>query len=157
MNFNSGANVGRPIGGYDPSSIMDIDDDQARLAMMRQMGVANVDPPLPHSPCLKNIRTGRVLPWNELLAAQRDLVVCCDEDGNTDEAVWGPKVIKNELSTAELNVLARQQMLVSKESQVTKYEHDVPNPQLNKGPSEYEKCGVISFNDIRRLREELKQ
>lgn len=153
MRFGDAANLGRPVGGYDPRTILDARDSNERMALMRQMGVANLDPPLPHSPCLKNIRTGTVLPWNELLAAQRDLVVCCDEDGNTDEAVWGPKVIEHAPSNRELSMQASQALF---KTQKTEFTHNVPDPQLNKGPSEYEKQGVVSFSDVQKLREELR-
>lgn len=149
--------MAQPFGGYDPSAIMSTDDPQVREQLMRQMGVANLDPPLPHSPCLKIIKTGRVLPWNELLAEQHDLVVCCDENGNTDEAAWKDKVQHNAPTNSELTIMAQQQIMRKQELQRDTYEHACPNPQLNKGPSEYEKQGVISFTDIRALRESLHE
>lgn len=152
-----GTNFGQPMGGYDPRQILAAPDAATREALMRRIGVANIDPPLPHSPCLKIKRDGRVLPWNELLAQQRDLCECCDENGNTDPAAWEPKVVDNTLTNAELECMARQQLFIKNDTAKTDYEHKVPNPQLNKGPSEYEKQGVISFSDIRKLREALNE
>ena len=154
MRFGNAAAIGRPVGGYDPHTILTARDEETRRTLMRQMGVANLDPPLPHSPCLKNRLTGRVLPWNELLAAQRDLVECCDEDGNTDEAVWGPKVVENAPSNRELSLQAQQALLGTQRKE---FEHPAPAGQVNADPDGFEKHGAVSFADVRKLRDELKQ
>lgn len=155
MDYGMSVNKTRPLAGYDPKQIMDAPDEESRLALMQKLGVVNAIPPLPHSPCLKNIKTGVVLPWNELLAAQRDLVVCCDENGNTDEAVWGPKVVTGGPTNEELAIMARQRIMMRQEMCRTEYEHAMPEPKLQTGPSEYEKRGVISFDKLTALRESL--
>lgn len=142
-----------PVKGYDPRQLLDAQDENERTALMRQMGVANIDGPLPHSPCLKNIRTGVVLPWNELLAQHHDLVVCCDEDGNTDPAKWGPKVIQNNTANDVLTLMAQQQMFVPKAD--SQYEHYTPSVKQNIGPTEYEKHDAVSYAEIDKLREKL--
>lgn len=143
----------KPIGGFDPSIIMDAGSEEARADIMRQMGVMNADPPLPHSPCLKNIRTGVVLPWNELLAQQKDLVVCCDEDGNTDPAAWEPKVITETVSNEALALMAQQTMFVSEAD--NPYEHYMPKAKQVTGATEYERHGVIPYAEVRQLWEKL--
>lgn len=157
MDYGMYTNTGKPLAGYDPRTIMDTPNEEARIALMRQLGVANVDPPLPHSPCLKNIKTGVVLPWNELLAAQRDLVVCCDENGNTDEAAWGPKVIQGGPTNEELLLAAQQRLTIRKEAETVtaQYQQKAPTSKLEDGPSDYEKHDVISFDKIQELRARL--
>lgn len=56
---------------------------------LRSMGAVNTDPPLPHSKFIKVLKTGRVMPWNELLAEQpHSEVACCDATGDTDPSAW---------------------------------------------------------------------
>lgn len=141
----------RPVNGYDARALLDAQTAEERTAIARQMGVANIDPPLPHSPCLKNIKTGVVLPWNELLAAQRDLVVCCDTDGNTDEAVWGPKVIQDAPSNEILAMMAQQQIF-KKENP---YELPMTQAKQVVGPTDYERLGVMPYSEIDKLQEKL--
>jgi len=93
----------RPIGGGaapNTGAIFDMDDN-ARIAYMKSMGAKNVDPPLVHSSHVKNIKTGLILPWNEMLAEQRDIMVNCDANGNTDPAAWLPTVEVGEISDDE--------------------------------------------------------
>lgn len=145
--------TGRPVNGYDPRAVMDAKDEESRRTMLRQMGVMNVDPPLPHSPCLKNIRTGVVLPWNELLAQQRDLVVCCDENGDTDPAAWEPKVIVDGVPNDMLLLMAQKTLF--DDSPTTQFEHYMPQAKQVAGQSEYEKRDAVPFTDIQKLRERL--
>ncbi len=63
-------------------------DESQRAAYLQSMGVKNAVPPLPWSPCLKNQKTGVILPWSAMLAEQRDILVNCDEQGRTDPALW---------------------------------------------------------------------
>lgn len=160
MEFGVSTQMGKPVGGYDPRILMDM-DDSTRQATMRQMGVANLEPPLPHSPCLKVIKTGVVHPWNALLAAQRDLVVCCDENGNTDPSAWESKVDENGPSQQELRIQAQRAMFVSKEMRQgnDSFMHYTPpvTQQNNDGKTEYERQGVISFSDIENLRSQLRK
>lgn len=98
--YNSQA---RPIsGGSAPSNsaIFDMNENE-RIAYMKSMGAKNVDPPLVRSSHVKNVKTGLVLPWNEMLAEQRDIMVNCDANGNTDPAAWLPTVEVGEISEDE--------------------------------------------------------
>ena len=146
-----------PKQGIDPNVILDM-DDETRTRTLAQMGAANMLPPLPHSPCLKNKKTGIVLPWNELLAAQRDLVDCCDESGNTDPAAWEPRVVKNEVDPRVLQMQAQAQILATRPlmAPVQNFAHySPPVVQQNYDGTEYDRLGVTAYNDINKLRQQL--
>ena len=81
--------------------VLDQDFAANAVAHMRAMGAQNVDPPLPRSAFLKNIKTGLVLPWSEALAEQRDLMQNCDASGNTDPSAWANTVVSAENSREE--------------------------------------------------------
>jgi len=73
--------------------VMNTNDADARYTKMVRMGAVNLDPPLPRSKYIKVLKTGRVMPWNDLLAEQpHNEVACCDEYGNTDPAAWAADV-----------------------------------------------------------------
>ena len=147
-------------GGYDPRLLLDVPEDQ-RLELMKRMGVADTDPQLPHSPALKVKKTGIIYPWLEILANQPDRFVCCDVDGNEDEAVWGPKVVKTTISNRELSIMAQAQALQKKavenvQAQHKEFEHYTPSVKLdNSNQTQYERQGVTAFKDISILREQL--
>ena len=67
-------------------------DESQRAAYLQSMGVKNAVPPLPWSPCLKNQKTGVILPWSAMLAEQRDVLVNCDEQGRTDPSLWADRL-----------------------------------------------------------------
>lgn len=127
-------------------------DEENRLNMMRQMGVANIDGPLPHSPCLRNKKTGVILPWVEILALQRDLVECCDEEGNTDPEAWQPKVVPTYKRNPELTTMANRQVFEPKKT----YEHPIPETKQTDGVPEYEKLGAVPYSRIDELRKVLR-
>lgn len=90
------------------TSVFDIDDPNARNEYLRSLGAVNVDPPLPKSKFLKIKKTGRVLPWDELLAEHQDLVECCDAEGNTDPRAWIADVDTSETSEEDRALLMAQ-------------------------------------------------
>lgn len=93
----------KPVGGGavpSNAAIFDLNDNE-RIAYMKSMGAKNVDPPLVRSSHVKNVKTGLVLPWNEMLAEQRDILVNCDAYGNTDPSAWLPTVEIGEISEDE--------------------------------------------------------
>lgn len=141
--------MGQPL--YSKEMIMDARTPQERSQMFKAMGVMNAEPPLPHSPCLKNVRTGIVLPWNELLAAQRDLVVCCDENGNTDPEAWESKVVQ-ETTPNEMLLIMAQQSLIKQNSE---YEHPMSPARQVIGPSDYDQHDVVPYSAVEALREKL--
>ena len=95
---------GRPIDSAPVVNVLDL-DEESRLMYMKSLGAKNVDPPLPRSSHLRNKLNGRVLPWNNLLAEQRDIMECCDAEGNTDPSAWEPTVIEEEYDPAEHSLL----------------------------------------------------
>lgn len=95
-----------------------------RIESMRAMGAKNVDPPLVRSAYLKNTQTGLVLPWTQGLAEQRDIMVNCDVNGNTDPAAWVNSVNPVEYNQAEQDALMQQAMTaISGHNQ-----HEIPMP-----------------------------
>ena len=147
-------NLAAPVRQYSAEALMDADTN-TRTTMLTQMGVRNACPPLPHSPCVKNKRTGVVLPWNELLAEQHDLFDCCDEFGNTDPAAWEDKIIHNAPSQQELSIMARERLFVIRDAQTQGEGFARPTPpvvqQNTSGVSEYDKLGVTSYGNIASL------
>lgn len=100
-----------------------------RVESMRAMGATNVDPPLARSAYLKNIKTGLVLPWTPGLAEQRDIMVNCDVNGNTDPAAWVSGVNHEAYSPEEQAELMQQAMTaISGHSQ---YEIPMPSTEMN--------------------------
>ena len=75
----------------DAGAVLGMDESQ-RAAYLQSMGIKNAIPPLPWSPCLKNQKTGVILPWSAMLAEQRDVLVNCDEQGRTDPALWADRL-----------------------------------------------------------------
>lgn len=87
------------------------------VAHLKALGVKNTEPPLPHSAYLKNQKTGLVLPWTIDLAEQRDLMVNCDANGNTDPVAWASSVIHEPYDA--LNNAALHQQAISQFAQQT--------------------------------------
>ena len=54
-------------------------DESQRAAYLQSMGVKNAVPPLPWSPCLKNQKTGVILPWSAM-------------QGRTDPSLWADRL-----------------------------------------------------------------
>lgn len=137
-------------------ALFNTDDLEARNAELKRLGVVNTEPPLPHSPCLKNKRTGRVLPWNELLANQHDLVECCDANGNTDEAAWGPLVVSTPVNEGQLLALkaraeAAQARIAQQNSRVIP-----PASRMSDGTKELQKHGAMLFSEIDNMIKQLR-
>lgn len=95
------------------NSVLDMQDAADRQQALQQAGALNASPPLPRSTHLKNKNTGLVLPWNSLLAEQRDIMVCCDAEGNTDPSAWASDVNSVDYTSDERDSLwmdARQRV-----------------------------------------------
>lgn len=104
--------------------VLDQEFEANRVAAMRAMGAKNVDPPLARSAYLKNTKTGLVLPWSQGLAEQRDIMVNCDAQGNTDPAAWSPTINPASYTPAEQDALMQRAM-----SAIAGYrQHEVPVP-----------------------------
>lgn len=108
------------VGNQDVSTVFNLNSEE-RAGFLEHLGVKNATPPLAHSPCLKNKKTGIILPWNPMLAEQRDILECCDEQGNTDPAAWQDKVQEDssederELMAAALNEATFRQSKIAQE------------------------------------------
>lgn len=101
-----------------------------RVEAMRAMGAKNVDPPLARSAYLKNIHTGLILPWSPGLAEQRDIMVNCDANGNTDAAAWANTVNPVEYNAQEQDVLMQRAMTAIAGYQ----QHEIPMPSQEMNP-----------------------
>lgn len=104
--------MAQPVSKLAPGQVFDMSEVN-RVAYMKSLGARNLNPPLPRSPYLRNKVTGRVLPWNELLSEQTELMECCDSTGNTDPEAWGPLVPKDSMTEE-----ARQDMIARMQSQL---------------------------------------
>lgn len=108
------------VGNQDVSTVFNLNSEE-RAGFLEHLGVKNATPPLAHSPCLKNKKTGIILPWNPMLAEQRDILECCDEQGNTDPVAWQDKVQEDssederELMAAALNEATSRQNKIAQE------------------------------------------
>ena len=108
------------VGNQDVSTVFNLNSEE-RAGFLEHLGVKNATPPLAHSPCLKNKKTGIILPWNPMLAEQRDILECCDEQGNTYPAAWQDKVQEDssederELMAAALNEATSRQNKIAQE------------------------------------------
>lgn len=138
----------------DPKRVFDLQDAD-RAAFFKQMGARNCDPPLPHSPCLRNKQTGAILPWEPILSEQTEILECCDEEGNTDPAAWMPKVINDvELDPQEAQILALQKLKQHEQMQ-TFVNNEMKNagiqmqsmPVMQPAPEEMPH-GAVSFEDF---------
>lgn len=85
----------------DPRNILNMQHDDDMMRALESVGAMNAAPALRRSSHLKNKNTGVVLPWNPLLAEQRDIMVNCDAAGNTDPEAWEPSVIEAEYTDDE--------------------------------------------------------
>lgn len=133
---------GSPI---DPNAVLGL-DDAARVSAMKAMGAKNVDPPLVRSSHLKNVKTGIVFPWNEMLAEQTEIMVNCDASGNTDPSAWLPTVQAEDLSDDErMEMLHARSLSVAQGNSMSQgYETPRSIPTQNQPifPD-----GVVAFDD----------
>lgn len=83
----------RTVYQENPEIVLDEDFADNRVAKMRELGAVNAAPPLAPSTHLKNKFTGVIFPWSAALAEQRDILVNCDENGNTDPEAWQPHIL----------------------------------------------------------------
>lgn len=140
----------QPIGGTPEMSDVFIKDGEDRIEYMKRLGARNTDPPLPHSSHLKIKATGRVLPWDTLLAAQTELVECCDANGNTDPEVWkqtvkdvpyDPDANKKLMMQAQATALAQAEKMANA--------HRVPDAiDMTPKPMATFPEGVVSYKNI---------
>lgn len=104
--------------------VLDQNFAENRVEALRAMGATNADPPLVRSAYLKNIKTGLILPWTAGLAEQRDIMINCDVNGNTDPAAWMSSVNTVAYNQAEQDALMQQAM----SSISGHWEYEIPMP-----------------------------
>ena len=135
-------------GGMNGGSVFTQDDDAARIAYMKALGAVNVDPPLPRSSHLRNKKSGLVLPWNEMLAEQRDIMECCDAHGNTDPRAWMPTVDNTEIDeeARQMEILKAQSLVLAQgKKQSSGYEQ--PHTPVEAQPMDMP-YGAIPLDDL---------
>lgn len=113
-----------PVPPQDLHNILDIRDTTARQQALYTAGAKNAVPPLPRSSHLRSKKNGIVFPWDATLAEQRDIMECCDSNGNTDPKAWLATVNPAEYTPAERDaLLAEAQATVIKQAQTFSGEH----------------------------------
>lgn len=95
----------QPVTQADPTIILDQNFADNAVEEMRKLGAKNAVPPLAPSTHLKNIHTGIIFPWSAALAEQRDILVNCDENGNTDPAVWQKTMLSEQDLPDQANLM----------------------------------------------------
>lgn len=140
----------QPIGGAPAMDDVFQHDGEDRVEYMRRLGARNTEPPLPHSSHLKIKASGRILPWDTLLATQNDLVECCDENGNTDPDVW-KLTVKDEPYDPDANKKLMMQAQATALAQAEKMsnEHRVEDAlDMSVKPMTSYPQGVVSYKDL---------
>lgn len=119
--------------------------------VLRSLGAVNARPPLPHTPYVKIKKTGRILPWNPLLADQGELVENCDVNGNTDPNAWKDSVVTEggELSPEELALYSSKIMEQATHMQEG-FKQTYVAPAIH--PVEQQEPKFHTFNDVESLR-----
>lgn len=152
MSLSDYTSQARPVGGGavpNNGAIFDMDDN-ARIAYMKSMGAKNVDPPLVRSSHVKNVKTGLVLPWNEMLAEQRDIMVNCDANGNTDPSAWLPTVEVGEISEDErMELLHARSLNVAQGNNMSSGFRDPSFVDPNRPPQTGYPAGVTAVGDTK--------
>lgn len=150
---------GKPIDSAPVVNVLDL-DEESRVAYMKSLGARNVDPPLPRSTHLKNKLNGRILPWNNLLAEQRDIMECCDAEGNTDPSCWMPTVNEEEYDPAEHSLLMTraQDAIYQQSAGITNQYRSEDAVNMNPRPMDYangavpyEQVSTITVDDLNNL------
>jgi hypothetical protein len=142
------------VGSQDASAVFNLDSEE-RAGFLQHLGVKNATPPLAHSPCLKNKKTGLILPWNPMLAEQRDILECCDESGNTNPEAWQDKVQEDspeddsELMTAALTEATSRQNQIAQEN-MSSFRPTLRQDEQPKQSGEYGN-DAVSYEDIDNL------
>lgn len=97
----------QPVTPADPVIVLDQNFAQHAMEEMRNLGAKNAEPPLAPSSHLKNVKTGVIFPWSAALAEQRDILVNCDENGNTDPAVWKKTLLQEQDLPDQSNLMEK--------------------------------------------------
>lgn len=149
-----------PIDGVGGGSALDAlsESPDAMFEVMRRMGAKNLVPPLPRAKYLKVKATGRVIPYDDMMAEQTDLVECCDKNGNTDPEAWAndllPEIDTNDSEQRELLMLEARNIAVA-QARAMSESHKVPGVQQEVNAPVYPD-GVMTYDEMTRLLSQLK-
>lgn len=122
----------QPVTQADPAIVLDQNFASNAIEEMRKLGAKNVAPPLAPSTHLKNIKTGVIFPWTAALAEQRDILVNCDENGNTDPVVWQKTVMAEQDLPDQADLMQRAYANLHKpQVQMPESFMQAPPPQMN--------------------------
>lgn len=122
-------------------NIMDLPEDE-RIQELRRLGAVTTQQPLPPSSHLKNTKTNVIFPWTPELARQQDILVCCDQYGNTDPEVWGATIeeedeekiiMQREAARLQLEIEIRSAANAKLYRQPYVDKNPVPQPTLQNG------------------------
>lgn len=142
------------VGNQDVSTVFNLNSEE-RAGFLEHLGVKNATPPLAHSPCLKNKKTGIILPWNPMLAEQRDILECCDEQGNTDPAAWQDKVQEDSSEDERELMAAALSEATSRQSKITQEKMSSFRSTMKKmdQPAQSDQYGdeAVPYEDIEKL------
>lgn len=136
------------VPGGQVDSVFDLDAEQ-RNNYLRSLGAVNVNPPLPRSKYLRIKATGRVLPWDDLLAEHQDLVECCDVNGNTDPAAWAADVLPADATEEDRELLlAQAQAAILKTASEMADGYRQPDEEDAEPHSVQYPGGAVAFEDL---------
>lgn len=122
----------QPVTQADPTIVLDQNFASNSVEEMRKLGAKNAVPPLAPSTHLKNITTGLIFPWTAALAEQRDILVNCDENGNTDPAVWKKTMMSEQDLPDQTNLMQQAYASLHKpQVQMPESFMQAPPPQMN--------------------------
>lgn len=142
------------VGNQDVSTVFNLNSEE-RAGFLEHLGVKNATPPLAHSPCLKNKKTGIILPWNPMLAEQRDILECCDEQGNTDPAAWQDKVQEDSSEDERELMAAALSEATSRQSEIAQEKMSSFRSTMKKmdQPAQSDQYGdeAVPYEDIEKL------
>lgn len=139
-----------PVAQPDYSRILDAAAKGSLPEALQNAGAINADAPLPRSSHLKNIKTGIVFPYMERMAQMRDVMVNCDQFGNTDPAAWEPTVTEGVDYDPKEQAVLMQQALVNLEKRLTTAQQATPpvnDPKARELPHGAEFFDRFSMNE----------
>lgn len=146
----------------DPRNILDLPQDDMMRAL-ETTGAMNAAPALARSTHLKNKVTGIVLPWNPLLAEQRDIMENCDANGNTDPAAWEGTVNPEEYTEEDRerdywdarNTVVREAMRMQTPYRTSPHETSIPKSDGQRLPRDVQTLDEY-YDQLNKLDRELE-
>ena len=142
----------QPLPEMSYRAVFGMKNEDERIEYMKQLGAKNLDPPLMRSSHLRNKINGRVLPWDEMLAEQTDIMECCDASGNTDPAAWMPTVDTSEHGPDEQRELMVQaRIAVMAQAKKTQSEYQQAGTSLEYKPDGGFPSGIVPYDEVETI------